>query len=141
MKAVVALAATLALSACTAFASTYSASGAAATVPLAATASVGGLHIRPLAVLEDSRCPASVQCVWAGRVRIRAAISPQHLPVASGPDAPSTAVGRELDLTLGVPVVEFGRTVLLAAVEPAIAVPGTPGPGAYRFTFTVVRAR
>lgn len=101
------------------------------------TATVGGLTIRPLALLEDSRCPASVQCVWAGQVRIRAAIAPQGLVVPTGPDAPSTVVSRELDLTLGKPVIEFGRTVALSAVAPAVAVPGQIGPGAYRFTFTV----
>lgn len=34
------------------------------------TISVDGPHVSPLAVLEDSRCPKAVQCVWAGRVRI-----------------------------------------------------------------------
>lgn len=35
----------------------------------------GGLTIRPLEVIEDSRCPGNVVCVWAGRVRLRAEIS------------------------------------------------------------------
>ena len=110
--------------------------------PLAAigqSAVVGGLVIRPLAVLEDSRCPASVQCVWAGQVRIRAAIAPQRLALPVGPDA--AAVIREIDMTLGVPVVEFGRTVELSAVAPPVAVPGRIDHGAYRFTFTVSDAR
>ena len=141
MKAVLALAAAVAVNGCTPFASSFAASGAAATVPLAAEARAGGLSIRPLVLLEDSRCPASVQCVWAGRVRIRAIIAPPHAPVAAGPHAPSTAVARERDLILGEPVVEFGRTVLLSAVAPAVAVPGAIDPAAYRFTFTVVAAR
>lgn len=36
---------------------------------------VGGLTVRPLAVTEDSRCPADVACVWAGRVVLRARVS------------------------------------------------------------------
>ena len=105
------------------------------------SAVVGGLVIRPLAVLEDSRCPASVQCVWAGQVRIRAALAPQRLALPGGPDAPAVMVGREIDMTLGVPVVEFGRTVELSAVAPSVAVPGRIDHGAYRFTFTVSDAR
>lgn len=44
----------------------------------------GGLTILPLAIVEDSRCPANVDCLWAGRMRIRARVS-----------------GRESELTLG----------------------------------------
>lgn len=36
------------------------------------TADLGnGLRIRPLEVLEDSRCPQNARCVWAGRLRLR----------------------------------------------------------------------
>jgi hypothetical protein len=36
------------------------------------TADLGnGLRIRPLDVLEDSRCPQNARCVWAGRLRLR----------------------------------------------------------------------
>lgn len=31
----------------------------------------GGLVVRPLEVLEDSRCPQNARCVWAGRLRLR----------------------------------------------------------------------
>lgn len=30
-----------------------------------------GLRVRPLEVLEDSRCPQNARCVWAGRLRVR----------------------------------------------------------------------
>jgi hypothetical protein len=33
------------------------------------------LEIRFVEVLEDSRCPPNVQCVWAGRARIRVSVS------------------------------------------------------------------
>jgi hypothetical protein len=39
------------------------------------TADLGnGLRVRPLEVLEDSRCPQNARCVWAGRMRLRVAI-------------------------------------------------------------------
>jgi hypothetical protein len=44
----------------------------------------GGLTVRPNAIIEDSRCPLNVTCLWAGRMRIRASVS-----------------GRDSDLTLG----------------------------------------
>lgn len=31
----------------------------------------GGLRVRPLEVVEDSRCPQNARCVWAGRLRVR----------------------------------------------------------------------
>lgn len=35
----------------------------------------GGLRVRPLEVIEDSRCPQNARCVWAGRLRLRVAIA------------------------------------------------------------------
>src|SRR5215510_15315797 len=36
------------------------------------TADLGdGLRLRPLEVLEDSRCPQNARCIWAGRLRLR----------------------------------------------------------------------
>lgn len=34
------------------------------------TVRVDGPRVTPLAVIEDSRCPKGVQCVWAGRLRL-----------------------------------------------------------------------
>lgn len=33
-----------------------------------------GLVVRPLEVVEDSRCPQNARCVWAGRLRLRVAV-------------------------------------------------------------------
>lgn len=41
---------------------------------LGETVLMTGLHITPLAVLEDSRCPAAVQCIQAGRLRLSARV-------------------------------------------------------------------
>ena len=38
------------------------------------TAYVDGPRVTPLAIVEDSRCPHGVRCVWAGRLRITARI-------------------------------------------------------------------
>ncbi len=39
------------------------------------TADLGqGLRVRPLEVIEDSRCPQNARCVWAGRLRLRVAV-------------------------------------------------------------------
>jgi hypothetical protein len=60
-----------------------------------------GLTIRPLEVIEDSRCAANVQCVWAGRLRLRADVS-----------------GVERELTLGEPLQTPNGAVLLAVAKP-----------------------
>jgi hypothetical protein len=35
------------------------------------TISVDGPRVRPLAIVEDSRCAKEVQCIWAGQVKLR----------------------------------------------------------------------
>ena len=86
------------------------------------TVTVGGPRVTPLALIEDSRCPQGVQCVWAGRVRINATIS-----------TPTMKLTR--DLTLGEPFAVADGTLTLADVQPSktkdVAIP----PGAYRFGF------
>ncbi|HYD11444.1 MAG TPA: hypothetical protein VEC11_01205 [Allosphingosinicella sp.] len=36
---------------------------------------VGSLRVRPLAILEDTRCPIDVECVHGGNIRVRVAVS------------------------------------------------------------------
>ena len=36
---------------------------------------VGDVRVRPLAILEDSRCPIDVECVHGGNIRIRVSVS------------------------------------------------------------------
>ena len=93
------------------------------TAPLNEVATLDGLTVRPLAVIEDSRCPASVQCVWAGRLRISADIS--------------GAGTREL--TLGEPVSVSGGTLTMVDVRPGKRTPETIPSRAYQFTFTFQR--
>ena len=64
---------------------------------------LGTLRIRPVAVLEDSRCPADVTCVWAGRIRVRVAVSGAGEPVM------------ELNQPVAIP---GGQSLSLVAVAP-----------------------
>lgn len=83
------------------------------------TAVAGPVRVTPLAVLEDSRCPVGVQCVWAGRVRISARID-------SGP---------AVEITQGQPVAAGGGTVTLIEVYPQRRADVTLYPEEYRFGF------
>ena len=86
------------------------------------TVTVGGPRVTPLALIEDSRCPQGVQCVWAGRVRISATIS-----------TPTRKLTR--DLTLGEPFAVADGTLTLADVQPSKTKDVANPPGAYRFGF------
>ncbi len=66
------------------------------------TADLGnGLTVTPLQVLEDSRCPADVVCVWAGRLRLRANVS-----------------GEDVEMTLGQATQTTHDAVLFAIAKP-----------------------
>ena len=83
------------------------------------TADLGGdLTVKPLEVLEDSRCPANVQCVWAGRLRLRAEIS-----------------GAAQELTLGEALQTAHGTVTLTIVKPGAWSEWPGGKPPYRFGF------
>ena len=120
MKQII-LIASLALAACATTPDRDIANGP--TAPLGELANLEGITVRPLEVVEDSRCPASVQCVWAGRVRIRADIS---------------GTGTR-ELTLGEPAAVNGGTLTLVDVRPGKRTPGTIPSRDYQFTFTFKR--
>lgn len=92
------------------------------TAALGQVATIDGLRIRPIEVTEDSRCPALVRCVWAGRLTVRARMN--------GPGWTQIR-----DFELGVPQAVDRYRVTLIAAEPQKAVPGEIDPSAYRFTF------
>jgi len=119
--------------ACLAFAACASApagGGSAAAAPAAGASLVrigeevrlGGLSVRALRLVEDSRCPAGVQCIHAGTVRLAVRLT-------------QGGTAREAVLRLGEPEpLGAGRFLRLSAACPAPAAPGTrPPPGAYRF--------
>ena len=86
---------------------------------------LGDIRIRPLELLEDSRCPLDVTCVWAGRVRLRVAIS---------------TVGEQV-MGQNQPIhVSEGRSLRLVAVAPPPWRNPPPGYGAdapKRFAFSL----
>ena len=120
MKPII-LAALLALAACATAPERDFANGP--TAPLGEIANLEGLTVRPLEVIEDSRCPTLVRCVWAGRVRIRAEIS--------------GAGTREL--ILGEPAAIDGGTLTLVDVRPGKRAAEAIASRDYQFTFTFQR--
>jgi len=98
------------------------------TAGLGQAAEVNGLRLRPLEVLEDSRCPARVQCVWAGQVRILVAVG-----------SPTGGEISRHELTQGKPLIVHRGALTLAAVEPPKGTIGSMEREAYRLTFTYVR--
>jgi hypothetical protein len=120
-------AASLALAAC---ASAPAEGGSAAAAPAAGASLVrlgedvrlGGLGVRALRLVEDSRCPAGVQCIQAGTVRLAVRITER-------------GSARELVLQLGEPQpLGDGRVLSLASVCPPTTSPGVKLPEAsYRF--------
>ena len=94
------------------------------TAALGELAVLDGIGVRPLSVIEDSRCPASVQCVWAGRVRIRAEISGDDIR----------------ELTLGEPAAVSAGTLTLVDVRPTRRTPEPVAPRDYQFTFRFQRS-
>jgi hypothetical protein len=69
------------------------------------TVAVGGPKVTPLAIIEDSRCPAETRCVWPGRVRVFVRI-----------DLGRGSETRELSQGMPMPVAD--GTLELVAIRP-----------------------
>ena len=121
MKAVTVLIA-LALAGC----ATMPPSPSGPTAGLGQTASGNGLMVRPIKVVEDSRCPAAVNCVWAGRLTVRARMN--------GPGWTQIR-----DFELGVPQAVDQYRVTLISAEPAKQAGAEIDSRTYRFTFDFQR--
>ena len=94
------------------------------TAGLGQVANIGGLRIRPLQMVEDSRCPVDVQCIWAGRVRVQALIE-----LRGGSEE------LNMTMTLGEPLRVADGALTLTAVAPSKKAGAEIDPRAYRFTF------
>jgi hypothetical protein len=92
-------------------------------VALGQRVEVGRYVVRPISVYQDSRCPAGVRCIWAGRVVLYALVD--------GPD-----VHANVYLTLGMPQTVGRSSLSLATVAPERFAEIAPRPETYRFTFT-----
>lgn len=105
--------------------STISANGEV-TLSLGETATGEGVTITPLAVLEDSRCPSDVQCIQAGRVRLRATLT-------------SGLHTTDQIFIIGEPVTTEAEAIILLRVTPAPVSTKTINNEDYRFTFKIVK--
>jgi hypothetical protein len=119
-----ALIALLSLSACVTTAGTEAPLADGNNVPLGHSAYVDGPIIRPVKVIEDSRCPMNARCIWAGTVKIEA------IWVRPSGD-------RTIKLELGKPVPLADGSIELADVTPSrMAGEGRElKPADYRFRF------
>jgi hypothetical protein len=92
-------------------------------VAIGQQAYVDGPIVQPVAVLEDSRCPSTVRCVWAGQVRVK------MLWIRSG--------GRQqpFEVTLGKRTQLADGSILLESVRPAKRANGAIPSKDYRFSF------
>ena len=124
MKLSVLLVPLLALTACATVPPSNAAGGSSGLrwARLGEAVSVDGPTVTPLRLVEDSRCPQGVQCVWAGRVVVSATIS-----------TPTMKLNR--DLTLGEPFALADGTLTLADVRPGRARDTATPPADYRFGF------
>ncbi|WP_284734488.1 hypothetical protein [Sphingosinicella terrae] len=119
MKAAIALFAPCLLSAC---AATTASNGIEGPVGLGEIAYVDGPRVRPDRLVEDSRCPIDAQCVWAGRVVLRATVI-------------GGSWSRPVDLILGEPVQVADGMLTLVAVAPERRSEAAVRPEQLRFTF------
>lgn len=87
------------------------------------TAAVGPLRITPLTLVEDSRCPQGVRCVWAGQVRITARIGGR-----GGVRTRELIAGKPVSIAAGMLTLE---TIAPPPPQPGAAIPRS----AYRFGF------
>jgi hypothetical protein len=95
----------------------------AANVAIGQRAYADGPLIQPVAVIEDSRCPVGVACVWAGRVRVK------MLWLRPNGDA------QPFEVVLGEPTPLADGTITLESVHPDKRPDRPIKPGDYRFAF------
>lgn len=117
---------TLALAAC----ATVPPVAANPTTALGQTAYVDGLRVKPISIVEDSRCPVDVTCVWAGRLVILAEV-----------DFHGGSESWRGPLTLGQPYAYGGETVTLVSAQSTKRTDTPAEPSDYRFTFAASRGR
>jgi hypothetical protein len=96
--------------------------GASATPGLGQVGLVDGLRVRPLQIVEDSRCPINAICVWAGRLVVRTEIRGGNWRQI-----------RDLELRKPQPIADGQITLVEAAPSKMADQPIKPAD--YRFTF------
>lgn len=92
-------------------------------VALGQAAYVDGPLVRPVSILEDSRCPKDVRCIWAGRVRVE-----MHWLRPNGEEQP-------FELELGQPHLLADGQITLTAARPDKQSDDAISASDYRFSF------
>lgn len=82
------------------------------------------VSVTPLEVVDDSRCPPEVQCVWAGTVRVRATL---ESGLGTSP----------VTFEIGQSITTEAEFVTLTSVTPTPTAGESINPADYRFTFEV----
>jgi hypothetical protein len=90
----------------------------------------GRITVKFLELIEDSRCPEDVNCVWAGIARIKVRLSKN---------------GKSSDFELNTnqrdkPAIFNGWSVSLTDLKPRQSTTSKYSPSAYSATFTVAKA-
>jgi len=98
-------------------------------VTLAPGASVssktGDVTVRFVAVIDDSRCPSDVTCVWAGEVKVMLAIKE------------ASKAATQVEISEGGTTVAGAYRVTLDRVEPLPTSAARIAPGNYRATLKI----
>lgn len=121
MKIVATLLAVFALVSCATPQETAPLPAAPFTLALGQTHEAAGIAVTPLAILEESRCPADVMCIQAGTIRL-------NVQVRRGPDGKAYEVSPTRPADIG------GIWLHLVSACPYPLASRPAGPSAYRFT-------
>ena len=78
---------------------------------------INQMVLRPVAIVQDSRCPANANCVWAGQLIVEF----------------ETVPGKKIRLELGKPLAIAGGRLTLAGASPQPRAGATIPPASYRF--------
>ncbi len=115
----------MALAACASGPTQPTAFNGEATARLGETARIGDVSIRPVEVVQDSRCPVDVQCIHAGFFHVRVEIRTAR-----------EARTEVMELRRGI-ALEDARSLRLTEVTPARRTAPEQGPLDYRMTFAL----
>ena len=128
MKSLIAALAPLALAACVVVPEPDSTPPAPEKTPVALgqSVNVGDLTVTPLKVVEDSRCPINVRCVWAGRLIVET-----HMEGTT----PDGTWRDSANITLGETYGTHGRVIALVSGLPEKNAERETAPGEYRFVY------
>ena len=88
------------------------------------------INVKFISLVEDSRCPVGVNCVWAGNAKIKVQIS-------EGKNAGETF---EINTNIGAKGATFGSyAVTLIELTPAPQADSKTAANSYTATFSIVR--